>query len=120
MTSRSERALAASLAATVEQIREAAPKGRATVEASGDMLRGLCDDVGRLLSSIESQEAIEAGALVSYDVYWGCRGFVCTACPARIGGLTPGEFYEVSGCVPAQMLDLLRRQRALDEREAAE
>lgn len=120
MTSRSERALAASLAATAEQIREAAPPGRATVEASGDMLRGLCDDVGRLLSLIESQVEIEMGVLVPYDAYWGCRGFTCLACPARIGGLTPREFYEVPACASAQMLDLLRRQRALDEREAAE
>lgn len=120
MTSRSERALVANLATIAEQIREAAPPGRATVEASGDMLRGLCDDMGRLLSLIESQVEIEMGALISYDAYWGCRGFTCLACPARIGGLTPREFYEVSGCVPAQTLDLLRRQRALDKREAAE
>lgn len=118
MTSRSSRAALANLGRVVGEIREAAPPSRGIVEASGDLLRGLCDDVEALLLAMDSQELIDTGALVDRDVYWGCADAACPECPATIGGLTPEDFYEVSSCDVAQTFDLLRRQRALDARGA--
>lgn len=71
----------------------------------------------------DSQSRIEADALLHTTDYWGCSSIECYACPALIDGKRPYELYGVelytkdSACAAAQRLDLMRRQRELDERK---
>lgn len=63
----------------------------------------------------DTQERINEDARKSMSDYWGCAGVLCSECPARIDGASPPERFGVGGCIKAQSLDLLRRQRELDK-----
>lgn len=64
------------------------------------------------------QERINADALKSTYDYWRCGARLCHRCPSRIGGRIPREHYGTEDCTRAKTLDLLRRQRELDAKEA--
>lgn len=64
----------------------------------------------------DTQEGIDADVRKNPYEYWGCVGYECIECPAKVGGKTPDERYEVTSCHVAQMSELLRRQRELDGR----
>lgn len=66
----------------------------------------------------DSQERIDGDALKDMHEYWGCTGTVCSQCPAFVDGKKPKERYGVIFCSDAMRLDLLRRQRELDGRDA--
>lgn len=66
----------------------------------------------------DTQEKIDAGVLKGTYGYWGCTAYRCSDCPSRIGGRTPKDHYGAGDCTRAKMLDLLRRQRELDAKEA--
>lgn len=66
----------------------------------------------------DSQERIDMDAQESSHDYWKCYGYACSKCPAMFDGKIPSEHYGVSSCLKAQKLDLLRRQRELDGRDA--
>ena len=66
----------------------------------------------------DSQERIDMDAQESSHDYWKCYGHACSKCPAMFDGKIPSEHYGVSTCLKAQKLDLLRRQRELDGRDA--
>lgn len=66
----------------------------------------------------DSQERIDMDAQESSHDYWKCYGYACSKCPAMFDGKIPSERYGVSSCLKAQKLDLLRRQRELDGRDA--
>ena len=62
-------------------------------------------------------ERIEEDAMKMYNDYWGCGGTECSCCPAMVDGKKPYERYETTnGCLSAQRLDLLHRQRKVIER----
>lgn len=64
------------------------------------------------------QERIDGDALKDQYEYWGCMGSRCPQCPALVDGKKPSERYGVLFCSDAMRLDLLRRQRELDGRDA--
>ena len=66
----------------------------------------------------DTQERIDMDAQESSHDYWKCYGYACLKCPAMFDGKIPSEHYGVSSCLEAQKLDLLRRQRELDGRDA--
>lgn len=66
----------------------------------------------------DSQERIDGDALKGEYEYWGCNGVECTRCPSLVDGKKPKERYGVLWCSEAKTLDLLRRQRELDGRDA--
>lgn len=66
----------------------------------------------------DTQERIDMDAQESSHDYWKCYGYACSKCPAMFDGKIPSEHYGVSSCLKAQKLDLLRRQRELDGRDA--
>lgn len=66
----------------------------------------------------DSQERINEDAMKGEYEYWGCNGVECTRCPALVDGKKPKERYGVLWCSEAKTLDLLRRQRELDGRDA--
>ena len=66
----------------------------------------------------DSQERINEDAMKGEYEYWGCNGVECTRCPALVDGKKPKERYGVLWCSGAKTLDLLRRQRELDGRDA--
>lgn len=66
----------------------------------------------------DTQERINADALKDVYEYWGCTGTGCSQCPAFVDGKKPKERYGVIFCGDAMRLDLLRRQRELDGRDA--
>jgi hypothetical protein len=66
----------------------------------------------------DTQERIDGDALKGDYEYWGCNGVECTRCPALVDGKKPKERYGVLWCIEAKTLDLLRRQRELDGRDA--
>jgi hypothetical protein len=61
----------------------------------------------------DSWEKIEADASASVPCYWGCSGFNCNKCPAKIDGKRPHERFNTRGCDLAQQIDLIRRCKAL-------
>lgn len=66
----------------------------------------------------DTQERIDADALKDMYEYWGCTGIGCNKCPALVDGKNPRHRYGVDWCYEAITLDLLRRQRELDGRDA--
>lgn len=66
----------------------------------------------------DSHERIDRDALKSYNEYWGCTGIECKRFPALIDGKKPRHRYEVDWCKDTKTLDLLRRRRELDGRDA--
>jgi len=66
----------------------------------------------------DSQERIDEDANKVYSSYWGCTNVFCEDCPAEIDGNKPKEAYGCATCSMAMTLDLLRRQRELDAKEA--
>lgn len=80
-----------------------------------------CDRIKRPKSQVrepDSQERINEDAMKGEYEYWGCNGVECTRCPALVDGKKPKERYGVLWCSEAKTLDLLRRQRELDGRDA--
>ena len=68
----------------------------------------------------DSLERIEEDARKMYSDYWGCGYAECHCCPVEVDGKRPWERYETTnGCLIAQKLDLLRRQREVLERGQA-
>lgn len=63
----------------------------------------------------DTQQKIDDDALKTFQEYWKCVANVCEECPSMIGGKKPTDYYECAGCLEAQKLDLLRRQRELDK-----
>lgn len=60
----------------------------------------------------DTLERIEEDAKKAFTDYWGCSDAECENCPAMVDGKKPYERYETAnGCLIAQRLDLLRRQR---------
>lgn len=70
----------------------------------------------------DTQERIDAEALLYYTEYWRCGGIDCDKCPAvDEDGKRPNKRYGTFGsCTKAMLLDLLRRQRELDARKGGE
>lgn len=66
----------------------------------------------------DTQERIDGDALKCVSEYWGCTGVECMRCPALVDGEKPRHRYGVDWCSDAMTLDLLRRQRELDGRDA--
>lgn len=66
----------------------------------------------------DTQERIDGDAMKGEYEYWGCTGTECMRCPALIDGKKPRHWYGVDWCYEAITLDLLRRQRELDGRDA--
>lgn len=65
----------------------------------------------------DTLERIEADAKKAFTDYWGCGDAECENCPAVVDGKKPYERYlTTNGCLIAQKLDLLRRQREVLER----
>ena len=64
----------------------------------------------------DTQQKIDDDALKTFQEYWKCVANVCEECPSMLGGRKPTDYYECAGCLAAQKLDLLRRQRELDKR----
>lgn len=65
----------------------------------------------------DTQERIDEDAKKTVLNYWKCKDR-CFECPSLIDGEMPSRHYGVSTCTVAQRLDLLRRQRELDGRDA--
>ncbi len=63
----------------------------------------------------DTQQRIDEDARKSTSDYWGCRDAGCGCCPAKIDGKIPRDWFDTRSCMHAQLLDLLRRQRRLDE-----
>lgn len=69
----------------------------------------------------DSWERIEEDTEKSFSEYWRCEKVGCSRCPALIDGKTPHEFFGCShNCTIAMKRDLMRRCRALAERERGE
>lgn len=87
---------------------------------SPEQVQGVADIIPSDLTHREpdSQERIDGDALKSVYEYWGCVGVGCSQCPALVDGKKPKERYGVIFCSGAMHLDLLRRQRKLDGRDA--
>lgn len=66
----------------------------------------------------DTQERIDMDALKDVYEYWGRTGTGCSQCPALVDGKKPKHRYGVIFCSDAMRLDLLRRQRELDGRDA--
>lgn len=66
----------------------------------------------------DSQERIDRDAMKGEYEYWGCTGSECHNCPALVDGKKPNQRYGILWCGCAMRLDLLRRQRELDGRDA--
>lgn len=66
----------------------------------------------------DTQERIDEDAMKGEYEYWGCTGTECKRCPALIDGNMPRHWYGVDWCKDTKTLDLLRRQRELDGRDA--
>lgn len=66
----------------------------------------------------DSQERIDRDAMKGEYEYWGCTGSECNHCPALVDGKKPKQRYGVFWCNSATRLELLRRQRELDGRDA--
>lgn len=66
----------------------------------------------------DTQERIDRDALKDMYEYWGCAKIGCNKCPALVDGKNPRHRYGVDWCYEATTLDLLRRQRELDGRNA--
>lgn len=67
----------------------------------------------------DTLERIEADVMEELWHYWGCSGARCAECPALIDGKNPKDHYHTDSCEDAKVLDLLRRQREVLEREQA-
>jgi hypothetical protein len=72
----------------------------------------------------DSLERIQEDAFKTATDYWGCGACLCGNCPVKVGGLTPGERYNISTrgnyskCTQAQRLDIIERTRKLYEKSA--
>lgn len=66
----------------------------------------------------DTQERIDEDAQKDAFDYWRCNGVSCRECPSMIDGKKPRHRYGVDWCSDAKTLDLLRRQRELDGRDA--
>lgn len=68
----------------------------------------------------DNQARINTDAVKTVADYWGCYGVCCEDCPAKIDGEKPYVRYSVNNCECAKAIDLLRRQRELDNRMGGE
>lgn len=67
----------------------------------------------------DSWEKVRADAEKGFVDYWGCEGFCCDHCPAKVKEKTPDERFYVNDCEQAQAVDVLHRIRALNRAEGA-
>lgn len=52
-----------------------------------------------------------------FNEYWGCTGYGCDECPAKISGETPDDYYKTNGnCHIAMHKDIKRRLEAVAKR----
>ena len=65
----------------------------------------------------DSWERLEEDARKHRYGYWECETFRCCACPAVVDGKNPQERYGVNDCQDAMQCDLVRRAKALAERD---
>ena len=70
---------------------------------------------GDLTHELNTLERIEKDAMKRYNDYWGCGNVDCFCCPAVVDGKKPYERYATDGCIAAQKIDLLHRQREVLE-----
>lgn len=68
----------------------------------------------------DTQERIDADARKDTSDYWKCWGIDCEERPSIVDGSKPYERYGASSCRKAMTIDLLRRQREMDERKGGE
>ena len=66
----------------------------------------------------DSWERLEEDASKSYCSYWGCDGIPCYDCPAIVDGKRPDERYDAPNCSEAVKSDIVRRAKALAERDS--
>lgn len=66
----------------------------------------------------DSWERIEEDARKLAPDYWGCFNFDCDDCPAEVDGERPSERFDTGSCGYAQQIDIVRRAKALAERDA--
>lgn len=67
----------------------------------------------------DSWERIEADLRKRYIEYWGCSGYGCSDCPSTVDGKRPMDLFDAS-CEEAMHQDIVRRCKALAERERSE
>lgn len=68
----------------------------------------------------DSWERIEEDIGKNFSDYWGCKSSSCANCSATVDGKTPYRRFGVDNCIIARNVDLVRRCRALAERERGE
>ena len=66
----------------------------------------------------DSWKRLEEDARKHRYAYWECETFRCSACPTVVDGKNPQERYGVDDCQDAMQCDLVRRAKALAERDA--
>ena len=71
---------------------------------------------------IDTWERLEEDLSKSYTEYWGCVDVICNRCPAEIDGKRPHERFDACShnCILAMRHDIVRRAKALAERERGE
>lgn len=65
----------------------------------------------------DSWERLEEDANKNYVNYWECHRVSCYCCPAMADGKKPYERYNAANCSEAMKSDLVRRAKALAEKE---
>lgn len=65
----------------------------------------------------DTQEKIDRDKIKAAMRYWECEDVECYACPCKINGKKPSEYYGTCNCAVAQGMDIARRQRELDARK---
>lgn len=68
----------------------------------------------------DSWEKIEEDIGKLFSDYWGCKLLTCDKCPAAVDGKKPYRRFGVDNCIIARNVDLVRRCKALAERESGE
>lgn len=96
-------------------------EARIYLSPRGGCLTSDRDNKVKRSEDIDTQDRINVDADKLYVDYWSCSDNWgrCTpeTCPATVNGLMPKERYDCSCCSTAMILDLLYRQRLLDEEE---
>ena len=96
-------------------------EARIYLDPKGGVLTSDKNNKVKRSADIDTQDRIDLDADKLYIDYWNCGNNWgrCTSetCPATICGLMPKERYGCNSCSTAMILDLLRRQRLLDEEE---
>lgn len=99
-----------------EAVRMALVNASEALELAAEAAFAACNEAAE--PERDTQERINADAVKFMKEYWGCFGVNCDSCSAAIEGEIPAVRYDAKDCSIAQKLDLLRRQRELDAKEA--